>query len=131
MDTRSRSLRRRRRHYARSAWSNRVLRGLPLPRVIRLPGGRCLERHAHPFWRVRLPLWAVLGMSGWLIADWLGVVLGLVTAVVVEILFSFGRPHGRRPMSFSPPPPTQGGGSAGVREPGGLDQRAAPGQISY
>jgi hypothetical protein len=27
-------------------------------------------------------------MSGWLIADWLGVVLGLAIAVVVEILFS-------------------------------------------
>lgn len=113
----NRNLRRRRRRYARTARRQRLLGGLSLPHVIQLPGGRRFERQVYLFWRIRLPLWALFGLAGWLFLGWLGAVIGLVAAILVEVLFSFRRPHGLRPMRSSPPPPARGGGSAGVREP--------------
>jgi hypothetical protein len=65
MDASARALRWRRRRYALLARRRRVLRGLPFPRVIALPGGLLVERRAYLFWRVRLPLWVVLVAAGW------------------------------------------------------------------
>lgn len=119
MDTSVGGLRRRRRRYALLACRQRVLRGLPLPRVIVLAGGRRLARRAHVFWRIRLPLWAVSCSLGWLIMGWIGVLRGLVAALLVEVVFSYRRPLGGRPVAASHPPsgPEDGGGPAGVREP--------------
>ena len=77
-------LRLRRSRYAFYARRNAVLRSLPLPARISLPGGICWERRAYVFWPVRLLLWIVLGAAGWLLASGVGVVLGLVAAVVIE-----------------------------------------------
>lgn len=87
------ALRRRRRRYARAAWRQRNGLGLTLPVSIRLPGGHLVERRNRLFWRIRLPLW-VLGGSGALIVGWPGALLGFLGAVVVEMLFSYRRPHG-------------------------------------
>lgn len=110
-------LRLRRSRYAFSARRNAVLRSPPLPARISLPGGICWERRAYVFWRVRLPLWIVLGAAGWLLASGVGVVLGLVAAVVMELLFSYRRPGGLpRPTAFGGPR-GPGPGPVGVREP--------------
>ena len=113
MDASVRALRRRRRRYALSAHRRRVLRGLQFPRVTGWPGGRRLERHAYLFWRVRLPLWAVLAAAGWLALGWTGVVPGAAAAILAELVFSYRQPRGGRPVSAPGGP----GGSAGVREP--------------
>jgi hypothetical protein len=84
-------LRRRRRRYARAVWSHCAGRGLTLPTRMHLPGGLLVERQNHLFWRIRLPLLAVLGSSGALIAGWTGVILGLASAILVELLFSYRR----------------------------------------
>jgi len=64
----------------------------------------CLvERHVYLFWRTRFPLWSVFGAAGWLITGWLGVVLGLAAAILVEVLFGFRRLYGPRPTT-SPTP---------------------------
>lgn len=58
------ALQRRRRQYAASARRREVpLHGLRFPASVVLPGGKRLVRHAHLFWRVRLPLWAVLSVA--------------------------------------------------------------------
>jgi hypothetical protein len=112
MDASVRALRRRRRRYALTARRRRVLRGLQFPAVIGLPGGRRLERHARLFWRVRLPLWAVLGAAGWLILGWASVVPGAAAAILAELAFSYRQPRGG-PVSEPGGP----AGAAGVREP--------------
>jgi hypothetical protein len=89
MATDRQSLRRRRRRYAISARRRRLLGGLALPAFIELPSGRRLERYAHLFWRVRLPLWVVLGTAGWLIVGWFGMGAGLAGAILVEVVFSY------------------------------------------
>lgn len=81
----------RRRRYARAVWRHRAGRGLTLPTRIHLPGGLLVERQSYLFWRIRLPLLAVLGVSGALIAGWPGVILGLAIAIVVELLVSYRR----------------------------------------
>lgn len=89
-----------------------------IPMVVKLPSGRRLERTVYLFWRVRIPLWVVLGTGGWLVLGWLGVVVGLAVAMVLEAAFSYrglsrgGPATGSRPGS---PPPD--GGPSGVREP--------------
>lgn len=88
------ALRRRRRRYARAVWRHRVGAVLTLPVRIRLPAGRLLERRNHLFWRVRLPLWAVPGVTGALVAGWPGVAVGFAGAVLAELLFSYHRPGG-------------------------------------
>jgi hypothetical protein len=105
-----RALRRRRRRYAMSARRRRMLRTFWFPTTISLPGGRRLERRKYMFWRVRLPLWAVFAVAGWLVLGLWGIPLGLAVAVVAELLFSYRRPHGFRPRRDP-------GGLAGVREP--------------
>lgn len=94
------ALRRRRRQYARAALRHRALRQM-LPTRVRLPGGVLLERHNHLFWRIRLPLWAILGVSGALIAGWPGVMVALPSAVLVELLVSYRRPHDPTGTTFS------------------------------
>jgi hypothetical protein len=86
------ALRRRRRRYARAGWRQRA--GLRLPTRIHLPGGLLVERQSSLFWRIRLPLLAVLGVSGALIAGWPGVIVGLASAILVELLFSYRRLRG-------------------------------------
>lgn len=116
MDASVRALRWRRRRYALSAQRRRVLRVVRFLRVIRLLGGRRLERHAYLFWRVRLPLWVVLAAAGWLVLGGPGVVLGLAVAILAELVFSYRPPRGARPVPTSGPGRGPGG-SAGVREP--------------
>jgi len=53
-----------------------------------------VERQSSLFWRIRLPLLAVLGVSGALIAGWPGVIVGLASAILVELLFSYRRLRG-------------------------------------
>jgi len=110
-------LRLRRSRYAFYARRNVVLRSLPLPARISLPGGICWERRAYVFWPVRLPLWIVLGATGWLLASGAGVVLGLVAAVVMELLFSYRPPGGLPRPTVVGGPPGPGPGPTGVREP--------------
>jgi len=94
------------------------MRGLPLPRVITVPFVGRLERHAYLFWRVRLPLWVVLGAAGWLLFGWAGLVPGFAAALATELVFSYRRP-GRRPgaVAYRHGPGGPGGGASGVREP--------------
>lgn len=89
-----------------------------IPSVVELPGGRRLERAVYLFWRVRIPLWVVLGTGGWLVLSWPGVVAGLAVAVVLEAVFSYRRP-GRGGTAAAPRPgsPPPGEGPSGVREP--------------
>jgi len=110
-------LRLRRSRYAFYARRNVVLRSLSLPARISLLGGICWERRAYVFWRVRLPLWIVLGAAGWLLASGAGVVLGLVAAVVMELLFSYRPPGGLPRPTVVGGPPGPGQGPTGVREP--------------
>jgi hypothetical protein len=107
-----RTLRRRRRRYAMSAHRRRMLRVFRFPTTISLPGGRRLERRMYMFWRVRLPLWAVFAVAGWLVLGLWGIPLGVGVAIVAELLFSYRRPGGLRPRPGRDP-----GGLAGVREP--------------
>lgn len=86
------ALRRRRRRYSRAAWRRGPERLSTLPRGIRLPTGQLLERHNYLFWRIRLPLWAVLGGSGALIGGWPGGISGMA-----------GRGRGRDAVQLSPP----------------------------
>lgn len=94
------ALRRRRRRYTRAAWRHRVGRVLMPPRI-QLPGGLLVERHNYLFWRIRLPLWAVCGAAGILLAGWPGVTVALPIAVVVELLCSYRRPHGTTGIASS------------------------------
>jgi hypothetical protein len=102
-----------------------------LPATITLPGRQTWERHAYLFWRIRVPLWLVLGLVGWLLADVVGTVLGAAGAVLIEIVFSYRRPDGlagptpgNRPSGPEPsgvreprrPRPSSGAGSA-FKEP--------------
>jgi hypothetical protein len=64
--------------------------------VIELPWGR-YERMAYLFWRIRIPLWLVLGAGGWALFRDVGVVLGAVAAYVAEGLLSYRQPSGQRP----------------------------------
>lgn len=82
------ALRSRRRRYVRAVWRHRAGRGLILPARIRRPGRMLLERHNHLFWRIRLPLWAVLGVLGALTAGFPGVMVAVPIALLVELLFS-------------------------------------------
>ncbi len=95
------ALRRRRRRYARAVWRHRAGRCLMPPTRIHLPDGLLVERYTYLFWRIRLPLWAVLGVSGALIAGWPGVVVAPPSAILVELLFSYRRPHGPTGTSSS------------------------------
>jgi len=113
MDASVRALRRRRRHYALVARRHRMLGWLRLPVAVRLPGRCRVERHAYLFWRVRLPLWAVLGTIGWLAMGVLGVMPGLVVAFAAELVFSYRTVRGAGPVATAGP----GQGLAGVREP--------------
>ena len=61
--------------------------------MIRLPGGRVLERRNYLFWRIRLPMLAVFGVSGAVVAGWPGLLVGLATALLIELLFSYRRPY--------------------------------------
>lgn len=79
----------RRRRYARAGWRQRA--GLRLPTRIHLRGGLRVERRSYLFWRIRLPLLTVLGVSGALIAGWPGVIVGVASAILVELLFSYRR----------------------------------------
>lgn len=65
---------------------------MTLPTRMHLPGGRVVERQNYLFWRIRLPMLAALGVSGALVAGWPGVMLGLATGVLIEVLFSYRRP---------------------------------------
>lgn len=85
------ALRGRRRRYARIAQLHHLRRGLSLPPVIQLPNDRAVERHIFLFWRIRIPLSAALAVAGGSIAGWPGVVLGLATAFIAEVLFSYRR----------------------------------------
>ena len=85
------------------------------PATITLPGGQTWERHAYVFWRVRVPLWLVLGSVGWLLAGVVGSVLGAGGAVLIEIVFSYRRPDGL--AGPTPRNPPSGPGPSGVREP--------------
>ena len=105
-----RAIRRRRRRYAMLARRRRVRRVFWLPRTISLPGGPRLERRMCMFWRVRLPLWAVFAVAGWLVLGLWGILPGVAVAIAAELVFSYRRPRGLRP---GPDP----GGLAGVREP--------------
>jgi hypothetical protein len=105
-----RALRRRRRRYAFSAHHHRALRVFWLPMTISLPGGRHLQRRRRMFWRVRLPLWVVLAVAGWLVLGLWGIPLGLAAAIVAEVVFSYRPPHGSRRRRDP-------GDLAGVREP--------------
>jgi hypothetical protein len=95
---------------------NRILRWLRFPTVITLPGGRPRERYAYLFWRVRLPLWIVPAVIGWLLLSWPGIAAGLAAGILAEMVFSYRAPYGlSRPVAAG-----HGGGSdgfAGVREP--------------
>jgi hypothetical protein len=116
MSLSTRRLRLRRSRYAFSARRNAVLRSFPLPVKISLPGGRMWERRAYVFWRIRVPLWLVLGVVGWLLAGVVGILLGAAVAVLIEILFSYRRPGGlARPTMGGPP--GSGPEPSGVREP--------------
>lgn len=59
-----------------------------LPEAVRLPWGR-YERHAHLFWRIRIPLFVGLAVLGWLAWRGRGVVIGVVIAALVEARFSY------------------------------------------
>lgn len=85
------ALRRRRRRYSRAAWRQHT--GLTLPTRIELPGHVLVERQRFLSWRIRLTLWALLGASGALFAQWPGAGVGLAGAVVVELFFSYCRPR--------------------------------------
>ena len=87
-------LRRRRRRYVRFAQHQRFGRWLALPTQVHLSGGRLLERQRFLYWRIRLPLCAVLSVLGALIASWPGMVLGFATAMLTELVFSYRHPHG-------------------------------------
>lgn len=118
MGASGRAIRWRRRRYALLA-RRRLLR---LPTLIGLPGGRLLERQVYLYWRVRLPLWAVLPAAGWLALGWVGIVPGVAAAVLAELVHSYRLVSYRRPgRSWPVASPTAGpgdpGGSAGVREP--------------
>ena len=54
-------------------------------------GGR-VERHAHLFWRIRIPLWVALAGSGAVLLGWGGLLLGSATALLVETAFSYRPP---------------------------------------
>lgn len=105
-----RALRRRRRRYAMLAHRRRMRRVFWFPRTISLPGGRRLERRVRMFWRVRLPLWAVFAVAGWLVLGLWGIPAGLAVAIAAEVVFSYRPPHGSRPRRDP-------GDLAGVREP--------------
>ncbi len=105
----ARALRRRRRH-AVAAYRRRRLRKLWFPRMISLPRGRRLERRVYLFWRVRLPLWVVLAVAGWLVLGIPGVAMGLAVAIMAEMAVSYRLPRGIRPGRGP-------GDLAGVREP--------------
>lgn len=107
-----RALRWRRRRFGMLARRHRVLRWLRLPHVVSMPG-RQVERHAYLFWRVRLPLWAVLATTGWLVLGVIGIVPGLAAAFLAELAFSYRRPRGAGPTATAGP----GLDAAGVREP--------------
>jgi hypothetical protein len=85
--------------------------------VISSPGGRPLQRRVRLFWRVRLPVWAVLAAAGWLtLGSWgigpgmAGVMLGLFVAIAAEAAISYRPPRAFRPGR-------EPGDLAGVREP--------------
>jgi hypothetical protein len=113
MDASVRALRRRRRRYALVARRHRMLRWLRLPAAVRVPGGRRVERYAYLFWRVRLPLWAVLGIAGWLALGAPGVMPGLAVAFLVELVRSYRTVRRAAPVPTAGPGP----GQSGVREP--------------
>jgi len=112
-----RDLRWRRRRYALSARRRWALRWLRFPMAITLPGGRRHERYAYLFWRIRLPLWIVPAVAGWLVLSWPGIPAGLAAGILAEVVFSYRAPYGpSRPVAT----PGQSWGpddSAGVREP--------------
>jgi hypothetical protein len=67
-----------------------------LPEGMWLPWGR-YERHAHLFWRIRIPLFVGLAALGWLVWRSPGAVIGLVAAALVEAGFSYRRQGAGRP----------------------------------
>ncbi|MHB8448863.1 MAG: hypothetical protein ACYDAQ_00085 [Mycobacteriales bacterium] len=72
---------------------SRLFRRLRLPRALTLPGGRRVERQAHLFWRIRVPLWVALAGSGAVLLGWGGLMLGFATALLVEAAFSYRPPR--------------------------------------
>jgi hypothetical protein len=76
----------------RNHWWRRWLR---FPTVITLPGGQRRERYAYLFWRVRLPLWIMLAVAGWLVLSWAGIAAGLAAGILAELIFSYRAPYGR------------------------------------
>ena len=84
--------------------------------AITLPGARRRERYAYLSWRVRLPLWIVPAVAGWLLLSWPGIAAGLAAGILAELIFSYRVPHGLGPV---PTPGQSWGpdGPAGVREP--------------
>lgn len=107
-----------------------MLRWLRFPMAITLPGGRRHERHAYLFWRVRLPLWLVPVVAGWLVLSWPGIAPGLAAGILAELPFSYRAPYG--PAGRCPPR-----GRAGVQTNllacvslAGRIQPEAPGQRS-
>jgi hypothetical protein len=110
MDT-VKALRWRRRRYAVAAYRARLGRLSPFSRaVLTFPGGWCLERKEHWFWRVRLALWILLAAAGWLGLGWPGIVAGIASGLVVELVASY---RWKRGTEIEPGP----NGTAGVREP--------------
>jgi hypothetical protein len=109
MDVSVRALRWRRRRYSLLAYRRRLLRVLQVSRVT-LPGGVRAERREYWFWRVRLGLWIVLAVPGWLVLGWQGVIAGAAAGGLAELVVSYRWTRG---IACEPGP----GGLAGVREP--------------
>ena len=119
MVTSMRLLRLRKWRYAISARRRSMLPGARMtPIIVKLPSGRRLERTVYLFWRVRIPLWVVLGTGGWLVMGWLGVVAGVAVAIVLEAAVSYRGPSRGGPAAGSrPASPPPDGGPSGVRGP--------------